>query len=129
MPIACRVSHRFSRERRIVKTDDFSSVFRLRVKNRTEHFTLYARQNRLSHARLGLVVAKRLAQRAVTRNMIKRVCREVFRKKELEPMDCVVRLTAPVVARHDPAAGMDLKRLVRKELEQLFSMSTGNRKS
>ncbi|WAW08940.1 ribonuclease P protein component [Oxalobacter vibrioformis] len=123
------MSQNFSRERRIVKTDDFSSVFRLRPKNRTGHFTLYARGNTLQHARLGLVVAKRLAQRAVTRNMIKRVCREVFRKKALDSMDYIVRLSASVVTRRNPATGVQLKRLVKKELEQLFAGETQNRES
>ncbi len=83
----------------------------------------------MRHARLGVVVAKRLAQRAVTRNMIKRVCREVFRKKALDSMDCIVRLSASVVARRSPATGVQLKRQVKKELEQLFDGESPNRKS
>ncbi|NCW85967.1 MAG: ribonuclease P protein component, partial [Oxalobacteraceae bacterium] len=70
----------YGRHQRIVKTDDFSSVFRLRPMQRTENFVLYLRPNVLGHARLGVVVAKRLAPRAVTRNAIKRMVREVFRK-------------------------------------------------
>ena len=73
----------FGRHRRILKTDEFSSVFRLRPVKRTEHFALYQQANALGHARLGIVVAKRLAQRAVTRNMIKRMAREIFRRSEL----------------------------------------------
>ena len=44
------------------------------------HFVLYTRSNELPHARLGVVVAKRFAPRAVTRNTIKRVTRELFRQ-------------------------------------------------
>jgi ribonuclease P protein component len=123
------VSNYFSRERRIVKTDDFSSVFRLRPKSSTEHFTLYARKGVLPYARLGLVVAKRLAPRAVTRNTIKRMCREVFRKKELEAMDYIVRLSASPASRNAPATGAGLKQLLRKELEQLFALRTGKGES
>ncbi|MDL2284867.1 ribonuclease P protein component [Oxalobacter sp. OttesenSCG-928-P03] len=123
------MSNHFSRERRIVKTDDFSSVFRLRPKNRTEHFTLYARKGTLPHARLGLVVAKRFAPRAVTRNAIKRVCREVFRKEALDPADCIVRLSGPLVSRNAPAVSVNLKRQLRNELKQLFAPQTENRKS
>ena len=50
-------SHDFARVRRIVKTDEFSSVFRLRPVQRTAHFVLYTRSNELAHARLGVVVA------------------------------------------------------------------------
>jgi ribonuclease P protein component len=39
----------------------------------------------LPHARLGVVVAKRFAPRAVTRNTIKRVTRELFRVTGLPP--------------------------------------------
>ncbi|MCM1511691.1 MAG: ribonuclease P protein component [Oxalobacter formigenes] len=112
----------FSRDRRIVKTDDFSSVFRLKPKKRSAHFILYAANRGLPCARLGLVVARRLAPRAATRNAIKRVCREVFRQNEMEEaMDCVVRLSSPVVAKGAPASGKSLKRLVRTEIRQLFS--------
>ncbi|MCM1128526.1 MAG: ribonuclease P protein component [Alistipes senegalensis] len=111
----------FSRDRRIVKTDDFSSVFRLKPKKRSAHFILYAANRGLPFARLGLVVARRLAPRAATRNAIKRVCREVFRQNEMEAMDCVVRLSSPVVAKGAPASGKSLKRLVRAEIRQLFS--------
>ena len=67
----------YARIRRIVKTDEFSSVFRLRPVFRTTHFVLYARPRDSGPARLGVVVAKRLAARAVTRNMIKRLERDV----------------------------------------------------
>ena len=60
----------FARTGRIVKTDEFSSVFRLRPVQRTEHFVLYAKPNSLENARLGVVAAKRFAPRAATRNMI-----------------------------------------------------------
>jgi ribonuclease P protein component len=72
-------SHDFARVRRIVKTDEFSSVFRLRPAQKTAHFVLYTRPNTLPHARLGVVAAKRFAPRAVTRNTIKRITRELFR--------------------------------------------------
>src|SRR5262245_56731029 len=79
-PDRCRVAGRsqgsardFGRARRIIKTDEFSSVFHLRPAFRTDHFVLYVRPNSLPHARLGVVAAKRLAPRAVTRNTIKRI--------------------------------------------------------
>jgi ribonuclease P protein component len=46
---------------------------------------LYTRLNQLPHARLGVVVAKRFAPRAATRNTIKRVTRELFRNSALPP--------------------------------------------
>ena len=113
-------SHNYARTRRIVKTDDFSSVFRLRPVQRTAHFVLYARSNQLDRARLGIVAAKRFAPRAVTRNTIKRVTRELFRQSTLPAIDCIVRLSQPVNSKADPATSTKLKAALRRELAQLL---------
>jgi ribonuclease P protein component len=110
----------FARDRRIVKTDEFSSVFRLRPVQRSAHFVLYTRINQLAHARLGVVAAKRLAPRAVTRNTIKRVTRELFRQAVLPPIDCIVRLSKPVNTKAGPATTANLKAELRAELTRLF---------
>ncbi|MBP0600394.1 ribonuclease P protein component [Herbaspirillum sp. LeCh32-8] len=114
----------FPRDRRIVKTDEFSSVFRLRPVHRTEHFVLYARRNSLPQARLGVVAAKRFAPRAVTRNTIKRATRELFRQALLPEVDCIVRLSRPVNAKSDPATNAALKAALNAELAQLFAFLT-----
>lgn len=113
----------YPRERRIVKTDEFSSVFRLRPVYRTAHFVLYTRVNPLpdAQARLGVVAAKRLAPRAVTRNTVKRVTRELFRLTSLPAIDCIVRLSKPVNTKAGPATTARLKRELRSELTQLFA--------
>ncbi|MFT0532089.1 ribonuclease P protein component [Castellaniella hirudinis] len=69
-------------------------------------------------ARLGLVVPKRHAPLAVTRNAIKRVLREAFRlqRSRLPAGDLVFRL----VARPDPASLTQLKRQVRAEADRLL---------
>jgi ribonuclease P protein component len=113
-------SHDYARIRRIVKTDEFSSVFRLRPVQRTAHFVLYTRLNNLAHARLGVVAAKRLAPRAVTRNAIKRVARELFRQAVLPAIDCIVRLSKPVNTKAGPAVTAALKAELRAELQSLF---------
>lgn len=111
----------YARDRRIVKTDEFSSVFRLRPAQRTAHFVLYIRSNQLAHARLGVVAAKRFAPRAVTRNAIKRVTRELFRQTPLPAVDCIVRLSKPVNSKRDPATSAPLKAVLRAELMRLFA--------
>ena len=110
----------YARSRRIVKTDEFSSVFRLRPVFRTARFVLYARPNESGHARLGVVVAKRLAARAVTRNMIKRLARELFRKSELVNSDFIIRLNAPVVHRDQSASSRAGKLALAAELTELM---------
>ncbi|GGC07884.1 hypothetical protein GCM10011572_31910 [Pseudoduganella buxea] len=82
---------------------------------------LYTRQNQLPHARLGVVVAKRLAPRAVTRNTIKRVTRELFRLTGLPAIDCVVRLSKSVNTKAGPATTAKLKAELRVELTRLFA--------
>ncbi|WP_414691192.1 ribonuclease P protein component [Noviherbaspirillum sp.] len=113
-------SQHYARDRRIVKTDEFSSVFRLRPVHRTAHFVLYARSNQLNRARLGIVAAKRFAPRAVTRNMIKRITRELFRQSDLPPIDCIVRLSKPVNSKAEPASTAKLKSALRNELTLLL---------
>ena len=110
----------FARERRILKADEFSSAFRLRPVQKTAHFVLYARPNDLPYARLGVVAAKRFAPRAATRNMIKRVTREIFRQSNLVNVDCIVRLSKPVNSKAGPATNAQLKRDLRVEVLRLF---------
>ncbi|MES2833044.1 MAG: ribonuclease P protein component [Pseudomonadota bacterium] len=110
----------FPRGRRIVKTDEFSSVFNLRPVYRTTHFMLYVRPNGLPAARLGVVAAKRLAPRAVTRNTVKRMTRELFRQTPLPSIDCVVRLSKPVNTKAGPATTAGLRRTLRLELDRLL---------
>ncbi|MFL6673540.1 MAG: ribonuclease P protein component [Massilia sp.] len=119
--MTAEVSHDFARVRRIVKTDEFSSVFRLRPAQKTAHFVLYTRPNGLPHARLGVVAAKRFAPRAVTRNTIKRVTRELFRVSTLPAVDCIVRLARPVNSKDGPATTRALKVELRTELARLFA--------
>lgn len=114
-------SHDFARVRRIVKTDEFSSVFRLRPAQKTTHFVLHAVPNELTHARLGVVAAKRFAPRAATRNTIKRVTRELFRMTPLPPIDYIVRLSRAVNAKDGPATTTALKAELRAELTKLFA--------
>ncbi|HEY4542349.1 MULTISPECIES: ribonuclease P protein component [Massilia] len=114
-------SHDFARARRILKTDEFSSVFRLRPTQKSAHFVLYTRPSPLPHARLGIVAAKRFAPRAVTRNTIKRITRELFRTSELQSLDCIVRLARPVNTKDGPATTTALKRLLRAELSRLLA--------
>lgn len=93
----------------------------MRTAHRTAHFVLYARAGQAPHARLGIVVAKRFAPRAVTRNTIKRMTREVFRHSSLLSKDCIVRLTAPINTKLQPATSASVKSVLRQELLELFS--------
>ena len=117
----------FERTRRIVKTDEFSSVFRLRPVFKTEHLMIYAIPNSLPHARLGVVAAKRLAPRAVTRNAVKRAVREGFRQSALLGslgLDCVVRLSKPLGSKKAPACSTAIQALLYKEVLSLLAIES-----
>jgi ribonuclease P protein component len=122
-------SHDFARARRILKTDEFSSVFRLRPAQKSAHFVLYTRPSPLPHARLGIVAAKRFAPRAVTRNTIKRITRELFRTNEIQSVDCIVRLARPVNTKDGPATTAALKRLLHAELSRLLASQRPRRQT
>jgi ribonuclease P protein component len=83
----------FSRRQRLLKAAEFEAVFAHRCAVRSEHFQVLARPNDLGHARLGMVVSKRLFPRAVDRNRERRQIREAFRglAAELPGLDLVVR--------------------------------------
>ncbi len=92
------VDQRFLDAYRIRKTDEYSSVFAFRRAYKGRYVVVHYRPNELGTARLGVVVAKKLAKRANLRNLVKRIVREQFRKirDALVPHDLVVRLNAPV---------------------------------
>ena len=112
----------FPKAARLLKTDEFSSVFRLRPWRRSPHFVLYGKPTG-NAARLGLVIGKKQAPRAVTRNLIKRLAREAFRlrREQLSGFDILVRLHAKIDRKTMPSASSPpLRALVAGELETLL---------
>ncbi len=112
----------FPKAARLLKTDEFSSVFRLRPWRRSPHFVLYGKPTG-NEVRLGLVIGKKQAPRAVTRNLIKRLARDAFRlrREQLSGFDILVRLHAKIDRKAMPSASSPLLRaLVSGELEVLF---------
>ena len=90
----------FRPEHRLRRPAEFAAVMASRKRLRSERFELRFRNNNGPSARLGLIVAKRLARRAVLRNLLKRLIREAFRtmRPQLSANDLVFRLTKAVVA-------------------------------
>ncbi|MGF6147356.1 Ribonuclease P protein component [Kingella potus] len=106
---------RFGRQYRLLKTEEFSSVFAFRKQRRGELLQiLYSAANPYGHARLGLVVAKKTARRAHERNYMKRVIRDWFRrhKNTLPPCDFIVRVRRAFDCAEAPAARAELARLM-----------------
>lgn len=82
----------FSKPAKLVKTDDFSSVFSFRKRIIAHYLIVHYQPNTLHQARLGLVVGKRVAKSSVHRNYMRRVLREQFRLRqhEMPSVDLVV---------------------------------------
>lgn len=83
----------FGRRYRLLKADEYSSVFAFRRSKSNAFFQIYWRQSELAHPRIGLIVAKKTAKKAHERNYIKRTVREWFRlnKSNLKNFDYIVR--------------------------------------
>jgi ribonuclease P protein component len=79
-------------------------------------FQVYVRPNDLGHSRVGLVVGKKVAKRAVRRNYIKRTVREWFRLNQhrLGSMDYVVRAKLVFTRDKSPEAVIALSALFDK---------------
>jgi ribonuclease P protein component len=112
----------FPKAARLLKTDEFSSVFRLRPWRRTAHFVLYGRPTG-NDARLGLVIGKKYAPRAATRNLVRRIAREAFRLRRAEfgGWDVLLRLHTRLDKKAFPSAqSQSLKTLCRGEIQTLL---------
>jgi len=117
-----RTQAAFPKAARLLKTDEFSSVFRLRPWRRSAHFVVYGRETG-GDARLGLVIGKKFAPRAVTRNLVRRVAREAFRvrRAQFDGYDLLLRLHTRLDRKALPsAASAPLKALCRGEIEMLL---------
>jgi ribonuclease P protein component len=90
-------SFKFLKQAKIVKTDDFSSVFNLRKRIASQHLVIRYKPNALNRPRLGLIVGKKTAKLAVWRNYMKRVLREFFRinQHQLPALDLVIQVQKP----------------------------------
>lgn len=105
----------FGRQYRLLRTEDFSSVFALRVKKSGRLVQVWQAPNGLSRPRLGLVVPKKAAKRANRRNYMKRVLREWFRlhRSRLAPNDIVIRVGTAFDAAGREQVWAELADLVR----------------
>ncbi len=85
---------RFTKKAKLIKTDEFSSVFNFRKRISAKYLAVHYQPNQIGHARLGLVVGKKVAKRAVDRNYMRRVLREFFRVQqyEINHVDLVIRV-------------------------------------
>lgn len=75
------VKQTFPPSRRLRRRADFQEAYRHGVKINAKFFALYARENSLPFPRLGVTVSRKIGK-AVVRNRLKRLLREIFRKNQ-----------------------------------------------
>lgn len=109
-------SARFPSRARLHRSAEFQTVFSSGRRFSSAHLRLHAQPRpECSEARLGVTVSKRVDKRAVGRNRIKRVLRDVFRRHRHQlPVGDYVLVAKP------DARGLASAAL-RDELAQLFA--------
>ncbi|ETD70007.1 ribonuclease P [Pelistega indica] len=116
-------SANYPKEARLHSPSEFAKVFSNKRAIRGVLFTLHFCPNQQGYARLGLVIAKRNARRAVTRATIKRVIREYFRhiRMQLPHQDIIFRLHKNI-----PFCSLtELKKMVRQDIDILVTKLGG----
>lgn len=73
----------YRRRHRLTHVRQFRAVYEARVGKRRGPLTVYLRPNGLHHPRLGLTVGRRVGK-AIVRNKMKRLLREVFRTLQFD---------------------------------------------
>lgn len=104
----------FPRSHRLVTKAEFKNVFDEPLKVSQRCLMILCRSNQKNHARIGIIVGKRVANSAVARNRIRRIVRDSFRfnQEKLTGWDIVV------IARHQ--CDTLSKEKIRKGIDDLW---------
>ncbi|MDY6322354.1 MAG: ribonuclease P protein component [Succinivibrio sp.] len=104
----------FPREVRLLSSGDYDRVFNKCIRASVPGVLVLAHKDKGSgHARLGLVVPKKILKRAVWRNRVKRVIRETFRLSQasLPHADLIVIARTGIKAMSNPELRQTLLKL------------------
>ena len=81
-----------AKKMRLDNSLDFSNCFLQGKRTSTHAFMIHYLENDLEYGRLGIRIAKKKIKKAVERNRIKRIAREVFRNGHFNGIDMVLVL-------------------------------------
>jgi ribonuclease P protein component len=79
VPSRAQAKGKFPRARRVRKRQEYARIQKKGARVQTNAFTIIASPGEGEHARLGCAVSRRIG-RAVTRNRVRRLLKEVFRR-------------------------------------------------
>jgi len=102
----------FKKKEHVLKTKDFGRIYKSGRCHKKDGIVLYSRANDMTFGRIGFSISARKVRLASTRNRIRRVFREIYRKNKnaLKPgMDIVI------VVRNGPG-----KKFLYKDAEVAF---------
>lgn len=108
------MTQKFSYSKRIHSSDEFERILKSKATT-NKWIALHASKNEAGLDRIGIIVSKRVAAKAVTRNRIKRVIREVFRlsaSESFNSIDIIVRVKRPIISNETPEFRQALSRLL-----------------
>jgi len=102
------------------QSEDISRTLKSKSVN-TQHLSFYKKANDLGISRIGLAIPKKNAKRAIDRNRIKHLIREIFRNTlSNQPADIVVKLHAPIGKKTRKKLRESERRQIRQELIDHF---------
>lgn len=106
----------FPREVRLTHKREYQQVFANATAVRDRHFTVLICSSETSSPRLGMVVAKKKAKRAVDRHRIKRIVRESFRnaRVSLPVVDIIVLSQASAASASNEQLFQSLEKIWKK---------------
>ena len=73
---------RFRKKEHLLKSKDFNKVYKKGRLGRADGVVMYCMANALPHNRLGFSIGSKNIKRATSRNRIRRLLREVYRKSK-----------------------------------------------
>ncbi len=112
---------RFCAHHKLKNATDFSSVFNEAAFTQSaDHILLLGKSTEEPVNRLGMVIAKKHVPRAVDRNKIKRVMREVFRNQSTFPVTACLDIVLLVRGRIPKDTAGSLYRRLEVQLKKLL---------
>lgn len=117
------------KESRLRAPSDFRKTYKEGKRVLSPHFVLYIRENSLAKARIGVAIAKKHFNLAINRNRLRRVAKELFRKKPaacFEGCDIVVASRRTLLKPNMNEAEKELRKIL---LTQILHKTKGGLKT